>query len=257
MTISEQLRTLSFPNNNFIGEPWVVWGVWGQWAALCHKPVRSDIHWKTVPSGPVHSGAEFIQIVHNSQGLEISWQLTHCRFRIYVVGWGLDMVVCTLGKVFWSDLAWQTLIRSQHKILVLFENFRTDLLTCNTPWPQVQEPRFWPFFFCEHGTSEPLSSACVRASKLVIDGCPVGWQWNFLQLTSCLAFQNSVSATPKFVSFICRCKVQSKDVNIHHVKGKLKVKFYLARTFEAWFMDPTCWNLWNYFTTHFGVIHMC
>jgi hypothetical protein len=154
VTILEQLRTLSFPNNNFIGEPWVVSGVWGQWAALCHNPVRSDIHWKNVPSGPVHSGAEFIQIVHNSQGLEISWQLTHCGFRIYVVGWGSDMVICTLGKVFWSDLAWQTLIRSQHKILVLFENFRTDLLTCNTPWPQVQEPSFWPFFFVN---MEPLN----------------------------------------------------------------------------------------------------
>jgi hypothetical protein len=58
-----------------------------------------------------------------------------------------------------------------------------------------------------------------------------------------------VSARPKFVSFICRCRVQSKDVNIHHVKGELKVEFYLARTFEAWLMDPTCWNLPNYFTT--------
>ncbi len=191
MTISEQLRTLSFPNNNFIGEPWVVSGVWGQWAALCHKSVRSDIHWKNVPSGPVHSGAEFIQIVHNSQGLEISWQLTHCGFRIYVVGWGLDMVVCTLGKVFWSDLAWQTLIRSQHKILVLFENFRTDLLTCKYTLASSTGAKFLAFFLCEHGTGGPLSSACVRASKLVIDGCPVGWQWNFLQSTSCLAFQNS------------------------------------------------------------------
>lgn len=138
-------------------------------------------------------------------------------------------------------------MRSQHKILVLFENFRTDLLTCNTPWPQVQE--FWPFFFVN---MEPLNHFLLHVWGLQSWSLmAVQWAGNEIFAVNQLSSFSKlwVSARPKFVSFICRCKVQSKDVNIHHVKAELKVKFYLARTFEAWLMDPTCWNLRNYFTT--------